>query len=77
MVSFTLHFQLHPIKSLIFCFIVSFYKLLHGYFRLKYHVSKRQLIDHFKTAKKACFYHKNFRSYKLLNMTTPDKTLKL
>ena len=51
MVSFTLYFQLHPIKSLIFYFIVSFYKLLHGYFRLKYHVSKGQLTDHFKTAK--------------------------
>ena len=23
--AFTLHFQLHPIKSLIFCYIVSFY----------------------------------------------------
>ena len=23
----------------------------------------------------ACFYHKNFRSYKLLNMTTPKITL--
>ena len=23
----------------------------------------------------ACFDHKNFRSYKLLNMTTPKKTL--
>ena len=22
-----------------------------------------------------CFYHKNLRSYKLLNMTTPNKTL--
>ena len=50
MVSFTLRFQLHPIKSLIFCYIVSFFKLLHEYFRLKYHVSKRQLTDHFKTA---------------------------
>ena len=25
MVSFTLHYQLHPIKSLLFCYIVSFY----------------------------------------------------
>ena len=48
MVSFTLHFQLHPIKSFIVCYI--FLKLLHGYFRLKYHVSERQLTDHFKTA---------------------------
>ena len=23
----------------------------------------------------ACIYHKNFRSYKLLNMTTPKKTI--
>ena len=23
----------------------------------------------------ACFYHKNFRRYKLLNMTTPNKML--
>ena len=50
MVSFMLHFQLHPIKSLIFCYIVSFYNLLNKYFRLKYHVSERQLTDHFKTA---------------------------
>ena len=50
MVSFTLQFQLHPIKPLIFCYIVSFYKLLHKYFRLKYHVSNRQLTNHSKTA---------------------------
>ena len=36
MVSFTLHFHLHPIKSLIFCYKVSFYNLLNEYFRLKY-----------------------------------------
>ena len=72
MVSLMLHFQLHPIKSLIFCYIVSFYKHLH--FRLKYHVTKRQLTDHFKTANSLLLSH-NFRSYKLLNMTTPNKTI--
>ena len=36
MVSFTLHCQLHPIKSLIFCYIVSFYELPDKYFRFKY-----------------------------------------
>ena len=36
MVSVTLHFQLHPIKSLIFSYIVSFYKLLQEYFKLIY-----------------------------------------
>ena len=50
MVSFTLHFQLHPIISWIFCYIVSFFKLLHEYFRLKLHVSIRQLNNHIKTA---------------------------
>ena len=36
------------------------------------------LKDHYMTTSKlqtACFYHKNFRGYKLLNMTTPKKTL--
>ena len=74
MVSFTLHFQLHPIKLLIFCYIVSFYKLLHGYFRLKNMSLKDNLLIISKL-KTACFYHKNFRRYKLLNMTTPTKTL--
>ena len=73
MVSFTLHFQLHPIKPLVLCYIVSFYKLLHRYFRLKYHVPKRQLTDHFKTANSLLLSQK--LSYKLLNMSTPNKTL--
>ena len=38
MVSFTLHFQLHPVKSLKFCEIVSFDNFLFKYFRLKQHV---------------------------------------
>ena len=74
MVSFTLHFQLHSIKSLIFCYLVSFYKLLHGYFRLRY----MSLKDNQLTISKlqtACCYHKNCRSYKPLNMTTPKKTI--
>ena len=33
---------------------------------------KGQLTDHLKTA---CFYHENIRSYKLLNLTTTNKTL--
>ena len=74
MVSYTLHFQLHPIKALIFCYIVSFNKFLHGYFRLKYVFIKDSLLNISKL-QTASFYHKNFWSYKLLNMTTPNKTL--
>ena len=57
MVSFTLHFKLRPIKSLIFCYMVSFYKLLHRYFRLKLHASKSQLTDHFKTKNSLLLSH--------------------
>ena len=74
MVSYTLQFQLHTIKAFIFCYIVSFYKFLHGYFRLKYMSIKDSLLTISKL-QTACFYNKNFWSYKLLNMTTPNKTL--
>ena len=36
MVSFTLHFQLHRVKSLIFCYIVSFYNFSSKYFRFQH-----------------------------------------
>ena len=49
MMSFTLHFQLYPIKALLYCYIVSFFRLFNKYLK-KIHVSKRQLSDHFKTA---------------------------
>ena len=75
MVSFVLHLQLHNKKALIFCYIVSFYQLLNRYFRLKEHVSKRQITCHFKNANLFFFLsRKDFRSYKLLIMTTPKKT---
>ena len=71
--SFTLHFQLHPVKSSIFCFVAFFYKLLNEYFRLKYMPLKdiELTISKLQTAS---FYQKNFRSYKLLDMTAPKKT---
>ena len=72
--SFTLLFQIHPIKSAIFCYVVSFYKPVNKYFRLKF----MSLKDSYLTISKlqtACFYHKNFRSCKLLNMTTPKRTI--
>ena len=50
MVSFTLYFRLHRIKSLKFCEIVSFDNLLFKYFRLKQHVYEKQLTDHSLTA---------------------------
>ena len=67
--TFTLHFQLHPINSAIFCYVVSFYKLLNKYFRLKF----MSLKDNLLTISK--LYCKNLRSYKLLNMKTPKKTI--
>ena len=71
MVLFTLHFQLHPIKSLIFCYIVFSIHILDK--------NDMSLKDNYLTISKlqtACFYHrKTSWSYKLLNMTTPKKTL--
>ena len=46
MVSLTLHFQLHPIKSLIFG--IYFYFLVHILYKICF--SKRQLSVHFKSA---------------------------
>ena len=64
----------NPIKSLIFHYIIYFYNLLHLHFRLKYTYLNDKLLTISKL-QTASFYHKNYRSYKLLNMTTPDKTV--
>ena len=74
MVEFTLHFQLHPVKSLKFCEIGSFDNFFNTCFRLKLHVSKNNLLT-IPKLQTACFYHKNSKSYKLLNMMTLKKTL--
>ena len=73
MVSFKLHFQLHSIKSLIFCYIVSFNKRIN--FLDKNNMSLKVNYLTISKLPTACFYHKSFRSYKLLklNMTTPRK----
>ena len=49
-ITFTLHFQLHLMKSLKMCSIVSFDKLYNEYMGLRYCIPKRQLPDYFKTA---------------------------
>ena len=74
MVSFTLHFKLHPVKLLKFCQIVSFVNFFNTYFKL----NNMSLKDNLLTIPKlqtACFYHTKSKSYKLLNMTTLKKTL--
>ena len=65
--TFTLHFQLHLMKSLKMCSIVSFYKLYNEYLGLKYHIPKQQLTDYSKL-QAVCLYHKCFKKYKLLNI---------
>ena len=62
-------------KSLIFV-NVSFDKLYIGYIGLTYHFGK----DNYLTVSKlqtSCFYHKYFKNYKLLNMTTTNKMLNM
>ena len=66
-ITFMLHFQLHLIKSLYMCSIVSFDKLYNEYLGFRYHIPKQQLTDYLKL-QAACLYYKYFKNYKLLNI---------
>ena len=48
--TFTLHFQLHLMKIIKVCSIVSFDELYNEYLGFRCNIPKRQLTDYFKTA---------------------------
>ena len=71
-ISFTLHVQLHLIKSfMVNSFLVIFIKSI-------YILCTMFLIDNLLNISKlqiACFYHTYFKNDRLLNMMTPNKML--
>ena len=74
MVSFTLHFATTPYK-IIDILVSSFFMNFSIHILDKNNMSVKDNYLFISKLQTASFYHKNLRSYKLLNMTTPKKSL--